>query len=292
MEHEPTPIRPAIARTARPRRVLAAGVSALALASFLVACGSDGDDEATSTTEPSSETTAGDPAPAEETTDRPALCDAWVVIDKVGSALGDPDAPPEVAEEATQGIFDALDGVEAPEGLDAQLQTANEAVSAALGGDPSAFESPEFTAAVTDLGAWVHGECGFQQVEVISSDHAFEGFDGPLDAGVVSFHNVNEGADAHVVVLHRFDDESGLSADDLVAAGEDPASTVLEDNTVPVVSGAFAAPGGEGYLTADLEPGRYLVFCPIPVGFTGEGPPAADAPPHLALGMYAEFTVA
>jgi hypothetical protein len=286
----PLPSPPSLARRRRNSQLLAA-LAALALGASVAACGDDGDDGTAA--EPTTTEVAAEAQ--EETADpvgeRPALCDAWLRTDEAGSDLGDPDAPPEVAQEATQGIAEALEGVEAPDGLDEQLAVANAAVEAALAGDPSAFQAPDFTAAITDLAAWVHEDCGFAQVEVDAVDHAFEGLDEPLAVGPTSFRLANGGADAHVMVIHRFDDASELSAEELVEAMEPAGSTALEDETVPVVTGAFAAPGGEGYITSDLEAGRYVVFCPIPAGFTGDGPPPADAPPHLALGMFAEFTV-
>jgi hypothetical protein len=59
-------------------------------------------------------------------------------------------------------------------------------------------------------------------------------------------------------------------------------------------------PIGDGTVT---EPGRYVVACFIPQGAdpqeymeaaqqSTEGPPQVEGgPPHIALGMYAEFTV-
>jgi hypothetical protein len=282
--HAPTPA-PSNAHRLRPGAL--AGAALLTVLVGLGACGDDGDDTAggTTTAPPTTVEAASD-------TEAPALCDAWLATDEAGSALGGPDVDPEVAAQATQAIADALEGVEAPEGLDQQLQTADDAVADALAGDPAAFESPEFTAAITDIGSWVHEDCGFASVEVDAVDHAFEGLDDSLPVGPASFRLTNGGADAHVMVIHRFDDDSELSADDLVAAMEPMGSTALDDETEPTVTGAFAAPGGVGYVTADLAAGRYVVFCPIPTGFTGDGPPPADALPHVAQGMYAEFTVA
>lgn len=279
MEHDPT------ARSAPARRMLGAAACVLGLASLLAGCGSD-EAAAPTTTATSAEVAATEPGSEPV----PALCEAWLEVDRAGSALGDPDAAPEDAQAATQAIADALASVDAPDGLGDQLATAQDAVDAALDGDPSAFEAPSFTEAVTELGAWVHDGCGFGQVEVSTVEHAFEGLDAPLAAGATSFHLVNAGAEAHVLVLHRFVDGSDATAEDLFGAAQEQGA-LLEEETEPVVTGAFAAPGAEAYLTADLEPGRYVAFCPIPSGFTGDGPPPADAPPHLALGMYAELTV-
>lgn len=299
MQHRTSPARQTTPTRRRHRRRAAAPVvGALALVAVLAGCGSNDDagGAASDTTAASSDAT-GEQTETTEATDGPStvsdepICAAWLATDAAGTALGDPDASPDDAEAATQAIADALKGVEAPTGLEDQLATANDAVAAALGGDPAAFEASEFNAALAELGAWVHDECGFEQVEVTTVDHAFEGIDGELAAGPVSFHVANEGADAHVVVLHRIADDSDVTADDLFADGQVD-DEALAAETELVVSGAFAPPGGEGFVTADLAPGRYVVFCPIPAGFAGDGPPDPTADPHAALGMHAELTVA
>jgi hypothetical protein len=50
---------------------------------------------------------------------------------------------------------------------------------------------------------------------------------------------------------------------------------------------AFAPPGEEDFLVADLEPGDYIVLCTVPVG-----PTSTDGPPHAMQGMVAELTIA
>lgn len=279
----------ASARARRRHRAFASVAGSLALVAVLASCGSDGDTES-SGSDTTAAPAAGTAAAASTVSDEP-ICAAWLATDAAGTALGDPDASPDDAEAATQAIADALEGVEAPTGLEDQLATANGAVAAALGGDPAAFEAPEFNAALAELGAWVHDECGFEQVEVTTVDHAFEGIDGELAAGPVSFHVTNEGADAHVVVLHRIADDRDATAEDLFADGQVDEEALAAETDL-VVSGAFAPPGGEGFVTAELAPGRYVVFCPIPAGFAGDGPPDPTADPHAALGMHAEITVA
>jgi hypothetical protein len=68
----------------------------------------------------------------------------------------------------------------------------------------------------------------------------------------------------------------------------------------------LAAPGGEQIAAVGdgtlAEPGRYLLFCAIPIGAdpqeyleaaqTSDGPPQVDGgPPHFTAGMYGEVTV-
>lgn len=56
----------------------------------------------------------------------------------------------------------------------------------------------------------------------------------------------------------------------------------------------FAPPGAGNHITADLEPGRDVALCFVPVGATPEAM-ASGAPlegePHAMHGMVAELTV-
>lgn len=52
------------------------------------------------------------------------------------------------------------------------------------------------------------------------------------------------------------------------------------------VGAAFAPPGSDGIVIADLDPGDYAMACFVAVGGGEHGPP------HLDEGMFTEFTVA
>ena len=59
---------------------------------------------------------------------------------------------------------------------------------------------------------------------------------------------------------------------------------------------SFAAPGESDTLFVDLEPGRYVIVCFLPVGATPDNMEALESgelqgPPHFTEGMVEEFTV-
>jgi hypothetical protein len=67
------------------------------------------------------------------------------------------------------------------------------------------------------------------------------------------------------------------------------AGDFLSDGKTFAAAAAFAAPGEDGYGVGTLEPGDYLVMCPIPTGTTFEA--EGTGPPHFMNGMQQELTV-
>lgn len=280
----------------RPRTptLLLAVVGGLTL---VVACSSDeagvaSDAEPTSTTAPQDDTPDTSAATAPMTS---SICATWVEVDAVSSALGGPEVPPEAAAAVAAELLALLDGLDdSPAELEAQVATARESVAAAADGDPSLLEGEEMFGAITGIGQWVHDECGFEQVDILYTEYEFGGVPTELPSGPTSFQATSGGEEAHVLLLGRINDGVEGDAEALVAealsAGGDPEAALAEVAT-PVVAGAFAAPGETGRVTAELEAGSYVLYCPIPKGFTGEGPPALDAPSHAQEGMVAAFTV-
>ena len=70
----------------------------------------------------------------------------------------------------------------------------------------------------------------------------------------------------------------------------------MRSSKVQLIGSAFGAQGETDTETFELTPGRYVALCFVPVGTTdaatlddGSEPPG---PPHFAVGMQAEFTVA
>jgi plastocyanin len=109
-------------------------------------------------------------------------------------------------------------------------------------------------------------------VHVTATDYAFQAPD-TLPSGVTTFHLMNEGKEAHHVVLIKMPLAQLQQAD---MSGPPPADLV-------VLGGPNAAmPGGTAEATVDLAPGTYTLVCFIP---------AADGRPHIAMGMARELTV-
>jgi hypothetical protein len=81
-----------------------------------------------------------------------------------------------------------------------------------------------------------------------------------------------------------------LSVEELLELPEEQVESMIEFLGV-----AFAASGEEDVTFAQLEPGRHVMLCFIPVGTTsmemleGETPP--EGPPHFTQGMVHEFEV-
>jgi uncharacterized cupredoxin-like copper-binding protein len=101
---------------------------------------------------------------------------------------------------------------------------------------------------------------------VTATDYAFQAPD-TLPSGVTTFHLMNEGKEAHHVVLVKMPLAEFQKAN---LAGPPPADLV-------VMGGPNAAmPGGTAEATVDLLPGSYTIVCFIP---------STDGKPHVMKGM-------
>lgn len=134
-----------------------------------------------------------------------------------------------------------------------------------------------------------------EPVGVTAREYAFQGLPGTLDPGAYSFTVENQGSEVHELQLFRVEDGAPGAAE-LQGLPDDELLDHLEQ-----VGAASADPGGSGTFEADLDAGRYLAACFVPVGttpdeghegheMTGEahelGPDA-----HFRKGMSAELTV-
>jgi hypothetical protein len=248
-----------------------AALAAFATSSLLVAaCGDDADADA-GEPDDTTETTGADPAALDE------YCDAGIEIEASFASLEGPPtdehletiaplverwaaaAPPAIAEEAA--AMAAAYG----EGIDAAI---------------AAFEDIGDTIAEHDIEA-----CDVQPVAVEAADFTFDG-EFPTEAGRVSFQLTNTGQEPHVLVIGRLRDDAAGTAEEVFAGITDEAAfeAAFED-----VTSAFAAPGEEGTGTAELDPGSYIAFCPIPVGSAADA--EGEGPPHFTQGMVAGFEV-
>lgn len=200
-----------------------------------------------------------------------AFCDTKAAIDAV------PAMSPTWGADVQELVVE-LDG-QAPAELDGQVATIGEAFELIAAGDESPFEDPAFSEATGEVSVWVHEHCGFDAVTIKSVDYSFEGLPATIDAGRVSFLNVNEGEEPHVAVLTRVREDVDLSDPAALFGGEGP------PDGVEMIGAAFVPPGGSDGFVADLEPGKYFVFCDIPVGMEEDGDP------HYLHGMQGTFTV-
>jgi hypothetical protein len=146
------------------------------------------------------------------------------------------------------------------------------------GAGPAVFEDPLYVEAATTLGRFVFEECGFESLAVTAKDFEFVGLPDEVPAGTAVVQLTNEGENPHVVEISRIPDAQ-TTAEQIVA---DPEAAMAGGLIEMVAGGAFTEPGGEGYLTVELAPGRYLVTCMIP---------DSENVPHAAHGMFHELTV-
>jgi hypothetical protein len=113
----------------------------------------------------------------------------------------------------------------------------------------------------------------------------------------------NTGTEPHEIVALRIPDDETRTIDEIAALPEDEQEALFADpaalaTVIVALTGTTDTPGaveGDGTLT---EPGRYALICTFPTGITDDvvanatGPlDPGDAPPHVALGMYAELIV-
>ncbi len=237
---------------------------------------------------PAAPAQSADPAAAQVA----AFCNNYVDLEQAASSGGGPPPDsPEAAQAAAKELAAKLEPflvkVEqtAPDAVKQDIATqARLARQVSTTGDESVFESPEFVTANASLDKYMLANCGWEQVTVTATDHEYSGLPQSLKAGVVGFTLKNEGQDAHVLVVARFNDGVTLSVDQLLALPEQEAvSMVTESGAV------FAPPGQTDTSFVRMTAGRYAAICPIPEGTTATA--EGTGPPHFTLGMKAEITV-
>jgi len=249
------------------------GVIIVTLALAGTACSDDDDAAETgssgdTTTE---ETTGGGGGEADA--ELAAFCDAFAEVTR---AFDGEEPPP--AEEGEAMLVDVEQN--APEELAEPVEAAVTAAREALGGDESAFDDAFFES-IAAIDGYRFDHCPTDaQVEVAAVEYAFEDAPATVPAGTVAFKMSNEGEEEHEMVVFARAEGETRSFQELVELPEGES-----DDAVRFVGAAFAPPGSDGVVIADLEPGDYAMVCFIPVGG------AEDGPPHAAEGMLAEFTV-
>ena len=254
----------------RVRAIAAAGALVVALA----ACGSDDNDAAAG---------AGTIA----STDLAGYCSDVIVLDQMFQNFDAEDPPAFEAALAEAVPVTARIVAAAP----AELADEYAVLSAAFGevvetGSPENFFTPEVGAADDAVHAHDLANCGWTSAEIIGEDFHFTGTF-PSEAGPVSFDLVNTGEEAHaLIVARKLDDVEGSALDAFNALESEEALPTTFEQAAAV----FAAPGDRAYGLADLAPGEYIAYCPIPSGTAGEDS-IGNGPPHFTQGMVTSFEV-
>ena len=276
--------------SARRRRILA-GAIVIAAAFGGVACGDDADDAATPATPAGPSTTAE--------SEFAAYCEATFKAEEYFAEDPDVDfetATPAQIQAATQAylqgakpLIDALvplvpAEIKAP--TDVLLGVFNQALAGTVNPD-EAFDTPEVKAAETQTHAFDLKNCGWGKAEVSGTEYSFSQ-PGQLKAGRTSIDFTNKGKELHQLILFAKNPGVTETFDEILALPEEEARTKVRP-----VAGAFAEQNESDYVVTDLAQGSYLAVCFLPQGFVStDGPPPENAPPHFALGMKLEITVA
>jgi hypothetical protein len=175
----------------------------------------------------------------------------------------------------------------APEEIAEPTATVVEAFESAADDPQAVFTDDAALAAIEELTAFEAEACGLEppetasnneidsdatRVDITASEYTFD-TDDPTAAGRYSFVMTNAGAEPHLVVVAQL--ESGVALEDVLASDGDV-------GVIRAAESAVAPPGGESVVTVDLEPGRWIIVCPIP---------NEDGESHAALGMLRELTI-
>lgn len=132
---------------------------------------------------------------------------------------------------------------------------------------------------LAEVGA-VARTCDGEKLDLVAVDYGYEDVPDELSAGrhIVSLANASDVEEHEAIVLRKADGVSA-SAQELFQLPEEEVESMIS----PV---AYLHAGNEREAwVVDLDPGEYVIACFLPVGGDEE------APPHIAEGMLAEFTV-
>ena len=229
----------------------------------------------------------GDTSSTEASADLAAFCDDGITLDQAFQNFNSDD--PEVFEVQLSAAVPVTDRIvaAAPAELDDEYAVMAEAFSTVVEtGDPTPFFTPDVQAASDAAHAYDLAHCDWSVVDITSEDFRFAGTF-PSEAGATSFEMANTGAEAHALIVGRKLDTVEASALDAFNAleSEDAFPSSFEQTAM-----VFAEPGQSGYALADLTPGEYIAFCPVPSGTTSETAPG-DGPPHFTQGMVDSYDV-
>ncbi|WP_104525684.1 hypothetical protein [Blastococcus atacamensis] len=261
-----------------------AGSATLVLAAALAACGSDddagGDTQAADTS--ATDSAAADPA---------EFCEASVDVESAAAAGPpiDETTPPAEAQAAMEEFGAQLTPLleraqdTAPEEVADDVTTAVDTMKQALTtGDMAPMEGAEFMAADDAIDEYMLAECGYEQIEATGVDYEYEGIPDSVPSGVVAVTFRNEGEELHEIGVVRINDGVDMPLAELAALPPEQSESMVQ-----FTGAAFAHPGASDTVFLRMEPGRYGAVCFVPQGTAHDA--EGSGPPHLALGMLAEF---
>jgi hypothetical protein len=219
-----------------------------------------------------------------------AFCDAALTVDEVSLALESGESTPDEVE-ATYVTAEETAPDELADEVGTMVADARTMAAAPPEGDgPPPMPSAAFYPAAVQVSEYLSANCDVQTVDVTATNYAFDGLDAPVEAGPTVLNLANDGTEFHEVVLFSVAEGEERPFEELMALPEPEIDALITDKAF-----SMAPPGAANYVTADLEPGRHIAICFVPVGATPEAL-ASDAPlpqddGHFMHGMVTEFEV-
>ena len=271
------------------RRTVRGAGALVAIGALVIGLGacSDGDDDEAATGSGGGRSLAADGGE-----DAAEFCSAATEVDQVSLGLESGEATPEDMEAAMQAAVEVSPGA-----ITAQVTTLVDESKAMMAAEetadpegPPPLPSEKYMAAAEDVGGYLSGECGYGTLDVGTQNYSFTGISDEVPAGTTVINVRNDATEIHEVVLVKIADGETRSLEELMQLPEEESDQLVTEKGF-----VFAMPGGTNYVTAELDPGRYVALCFVPVGATPEalasGTPLDDSDAHYAHGMIQEFTV-
>lgn len=219
-----------------------------------------------------------------------AFCDDYVMVQGLMTTGPDEADPAPWVEDLTGGLEDLKQ--KAPSTIAVAVESMADALAVPVAAlDEEAYmaltASDDFNDDLGVISRYVGDECGFGTASVTAVDFAFDADLEGLASGQTMFEFNNDGAELHEMALIRINDDATETVAELLEMPEEEA-----EQKTTFLGVAFAEPGGDSTMFADLDAGRYVILCFIPTGATSfEDIETADGPPHFTRGMVREFTV-
>ena len=167
-------------------------------------------------------------------------------------------------------------------GVAVQPATALESLYAKKG--PKTFNSDKAFGYLSSIDEYVYANCPGTSVAATAVDYQFQGIPATLPAGLtkIKFTNGAPKEDHELAIFRLLPAAEGQDALTLLKMPEKKAAKYADLDSAVFT---FAPAGEEGYTVTELEPGKYVYACFIPVGGKDKNAP------HFMEGMYGTFTV-
>lgn len=221
------------------------------------------------------------------------FCTAALAVDAASLELGTGQATQEDLDAAIAAAVEAAPDeiADAAQTMATESAAAAEAAAEAPEGEgPPPMPGEAYYPASVEVGTYLADNCDVETLDVTATEYAFEGFAESVPAGTTVINFDNQGSEFHEVVVMQIAEGEERPVEELLALPDEEAMAVVTNKAF-----VFGPPGAATYVTADLDPGRYVAICFVPIGATPEAMEtgaALDGDPHFLHGMVSEFEVA